>query len=242
MSPICLPHSGCSNARLGPLVLHVILICLPLVSHLSPLTLVWDPWFYSSYSFVSHLSPICLPHSGCSNARLGPLVLHVILICLPLVSHILDALTLVWDPWFYTSYSFVSHLSPICLPHSGCSNARLGPLVLLVIPQTALAEGFLICLKEKDSVTLIWISHGTTLKTTTHLSPTCLPFVSHILDALTLVSDPWFCTSYSFFSHLSPICLPHSGCSNARLGPLVLHVLLICLPLVSHLSPTFWML
>ena len=162
-----------------------------------------------------------------------------------------------------------------------------------VIPQTALAEGFLICLIEKDSGTLTWISHGTTLKTATHLSPTCLPFVStfwmlerlsgtlgstrhthvsptclprsgccnarlgplvlhviliclplvsHILDAVTPVWDPWFYTSYSFVSHLSPICLPHSGCCNARLGPLVLHVILICLPLVSHLSPTFWML
>ena len=99
--------------------------------------------------------------------------------CLPFVCHILDAVTPVWDPWFYTSYSFV---------------------------------------------------------------PACPPFVSDILDALTLVCDPWFYTSYSFVSHLSPICLPHSGCCNARLGPLVLHVILICLPLVSHLSPTFWML
>ena len=209
--------------------------CLPFVSHiLDALTPVWDPWFYSSYSFVSHLSPICLPHSGCSNARLGPLVLHVILICLPLVSHL--SLTSVWDLWFYSSYSFVSHLSPICLPHSGRCNARLRPLVLhvMLIPQTALAEGFLICLIEKDPVTLIWISHGTTLKTATHLSPTCLPFVSHILDAVTPVWDPWFYTSCSFVSHLSPTCLPHSGCSNALLGPLLLHVILICLPLVSH--------
>ena len=170
---------------------------------------------------------------------------HLSATCLPFVSHILDVwigVTLVWDPWFYTSYSFVSHLSPICLPHSGCCNARLGPLVLHVIPQTALAEGFLICLIEKHSETLIWIPHGTTLKTATHLSPTCLPFVPHILDAVTLVWDPWFYTSYSFVSHLSPICLPHYGCSNARLGPLVLLVILICLPLVSHLSPTFWML
>ena len=159
--------------------------------------------------------------------------------CLPFVSHILDALTPVWDPWFYSSF-----------------------------PKAALAEGFLICLIEKGSLTLIWISHGTTLKTATHLSPTCLPFVSHILDALTPVWDPWvyssysfvshlsptclphsacsnarlgpgFYSSYSLVSHLSPICLPHSGCSNARLGPLVLHVIPTCLPLnlpfVSHI-------
>ena len=127
------------------------------------------------------MSPICLPHSGCCNARLGPLVLHVILICLPtclpFVSHILDAVTPVWDPWFYTSYSFVSHLSP-----------TFWMVVMLI----------------------------------------CLPLVSHILDALTLVWDPWFYTLYSFVSHLSPICLPHSGCSNARLGP-TRH---------THLSPT----
>ena len=172
-----------------------------------------DPWIYTSYSFVSHLSP----HSGCCNARLGPLVLHchthLSPTCLPFVSHILDALTPVWDPWFYSSF-----------------------------PKAALAEGFLICLIEKGSLTLIWISHGTTLKTATHLSPTCLPFVSHILDALTPVWDPWVYSSYSFVSHLSPTCLPHSGCSNTRLRPLVLHVILICLPLVSHLSGTFWML
>ena len=178
------------------------------------------------------MSPICLPHSGCCNARLGPLVLHVILICLPLVSHILDALTPFWDPWFY------SHLSPICLPLSGCSNARLGPLVLLVI---------LICLPLVSHLSpTFWMLQrpSGTLGSTrhAHLSPTCLPFVSHVLDAVTLVWDPWFYTSHSFVSHLSPICLPHSGCSNARLGPLVLLVILICLPLVSHLSPTFWML
>ena len=159
-----------------------------------------DPWFYSSYSFVSHLSPICLPHSGCSNARLGPFVLLVILICLPFVSHILDALTHVWDPWFYASYSFVSHLSPICLPHSGCSNARLGPLVLHVI---------LIC---------------------SRLFPICLPHSGCSNARL----GPLVLHVILICSRLFPICLPHSGCSDARLGPLVL---LICLPLVSHLSP-----
>ena len=166
------------------------------------------------------MSPTCLPFVSH--------ILDALTLCLPFVSHILDALTPVWDPWFYTSYSFVSHLSPICLPHSGCSNARLGPLVLRVI---------LICLPFVshilDALTLVW---NPWFYTSYSLVPACFPLVSHILDALTLVWDPWFYTSYSLLicSRLSPICLPHSGCSNARLGPLVLLVILIWLPLASH--------
>ena len=174
------------------------------------LTLIWIS-HGTTLKTATHLSPTCLPfvsHILDAPTPVWDPWFYTSYSCLPFVSHVLDALTPVWDPWFYMSYSFVSHLSPICLPHSGCSNARLGP----------------------------WFY------TSYIFVPACLPFVSHILDALTPVWDPWFYSSYSFVSHLSPICLPHSGCSNARLGPLVLLVILICLPLVSHLSPTFWML
>ena len=71
---IYLPHSGCSNVRLGPLVL------------------TRHAYFPPSYLlFVSHIldpvtptrhTAICLLYSECCEARLGPLILHVILICL----------------------------------------------------------------------------------------------------------------------------------------------------------------
>ena len=65
-----------------------------------------------------------------------------------------------------------SHQDPaICYGQEWARKSHQDPAV-----RFALAEGFLICLIEKDPViTVIWISHGTTPQTATHLSAIRLP-------------------------------------------------------------------
>ena len=123
------------------------------------------------FTFVSGLA--FLPHCGCC----GRMILHLCSICLPLVSHCLQSLVVLWPHYFL-------HLS-ISLPLSrvpcGCSGRMILHLSLTCLPLSPVPCG---CLGRFFF----------------HLSPICLPRAS-----LSPVSRGSFgLMIFTLVSHLSP--------------------------------------
>ena len=226
LSPSCLPLVSLLSPTLGAFPLLPNLGALSLVSFLSPtLGALGRMSLHMSPTCLPHLSPTLVSHSGC----LGPHEFTLVSLLSPTLGalgrmslHLSPTCLPLWVPWASWAYTCLPHLSPTRVSHSGF----LGPhdfTLVSPLPPTLGALG----------------------RMSLHLSPTCLPLVSHTcfphlpptLGSLGRMSlhlsptclplwVPWAAWVYS--------CLPLSPTVRA-LGRMNLHLSPTCLP---QLSPT----